>query len=356
MLNMNPERILIVRLSAIGDVIHALPCLNALRTAFPDAYIAWVVENIAADILYKHPQLDEVFIIPKKRWRKVKPRIWLNELVPFVRILRSKRFEIAFDFQGLTKSSIISRAAGTRVRVGFGGEDGREISKLINNTKIVPPTSAIHVVERNFSLLSALGITGNIPEPVIPIDPDAVVYIKEFLDRHNLDNKPLVGIQPGAGWTTKQLPLETYAELTNLIQEHLDYQVIYTWGPGEEEMIQELSTLAQKRGATPFIAPRTTIRQLVALVKACSLFVGGDTGPVHLAGALGIPVVAIYGSSDATRNAPYTPKLRLFQRTELPCVPCWKTKCPLDGDDYLRCLRSITAGELFKGIKGLLNL
>ena len=352
---MNPERILIVRLSAIGDVIHALPCLNALRTAFPDAYIAWVVENIAADILYNHPQIDDVFIIPKKRWRKFKPGIWLNELMPFIRMLRSKQFDVAFDFQGLTKSSIISRAADARVRVGFGGEDGREFSKLVNNTKIVPPASAIHVVERNFSLLSALGITGDIPEPVIPIDPDAVVYIKEFLDRKNPDNKPLISIQPGAGWTTKQLPLETYAELTNLIREHLDYQVIYTWGPGEEAMIQALATMAHKRGAAPLVAPPTTLRQLVALVKACSMIVGGDTGPVHLASALGIPVVAIYGSSDAKRNAPYTTKLRLFQRTELPCVPCWKTKCPLDGDDHLRCLRSIIPGELFNGIRALLH-
>lgn len=352
---MEPKRILIIRLSAIGDIIHTLPSLNALRQRFPEAYIGWVVEDFASDILQGHPQLDELFVIPKRKWRKPTLAIISREIFPFIKRLRDRKFDVAFDFQGLTKSSIIGYLSGAKMRVGFAGEDARELSSIFNNKKVVPPASARHVVKRNYSLLRALGINNFIPEAVIPIDDESVLYIDKFLAEANPNGKPLVAIQVTAGWETKQLPDDTFVELGLRIEKELGYRVIFLWGPGEENLIKRIVIAIKELGGSPIIAPPTTLRQLSALLKRCRLAIGGDTGPVHLAGALGVPVVSIFGGSDAARNSPYTSRQYILQKTEFPCVPCWKTRCPFKDRRYLQCLRSIKVDEIFRGVIALLN-
>lgn len=350
---MKLERILIVRLSSIGDVIHTLPCLNALRSHFPEAYIAWIVEDFASDLLRDHPQLDEVFIIPKKKWRKLSPGTFYREFLPFIKQLRQRNFDISFDFQGLTKSSILAWLSGAKIRVGFAGKDGRELSQLFNNKHIHPSAAARHVVKRNFALLRVLEINNFVPEAVIPVDDAADKYIEEFLARENPMNKPMVAIQIAAGWETKQLPQATWVGVALRVEKELGCRSVFTWGPGEENQVKPIITALKELGCKPIMAPPTTLRQLVALLRRCRLMVGGDTGPVHLAGALGLPVVSIFGASDAARNAPFTPRLFVLQKTNLPCVPCWKTHCRLKNKQHLLCLRSITVDEIFNGIEAL---
>lgn len=352
---MIPERILIIRLSAIGDVVHTLPCLNLLRQSFPQAYIAWVVEEIASDLLLGHPQLDEVFIIPKKRWRKLTSPAFYRELLPFIRQLRQRRFDIAFDFQGLTKSSMLGWLSGARLRVGFAGEDGRELSRFFNNKKILPPATARHVVKRNLSLLRAVGINNLTLDAVISNDTAAVKYIEGFLAKENPDNKPLVALQVAAGWETKQLPDETFVELALVMEKELGLRSLFVWGPGEDKLIKKIIIAVKELGGTSLMAPPTTLRQLVALLRRCELIIGGDTGPVHLGGALGLPVVSVFGGSDAARNAPFAPKQYVLQKTQFPCVPCWKTSCPQKKDEYLICLRSIKTEEILQGVEALLE-
>ncbi len=350
-----PERILIIRLSAIGDVIHALPCLHALRTKFPQAYIAWVVEDFAAALLRGHPQLDETFIIPKKRWRSFNPGVWYREVLPFIKKLRRHRFDVSFDFQGLTKSSIIGWLANIPFRVGFGDEDGREISRLFNNKKIVPPDTARHVIERNFSLLETVGIHPPIPSPVIPLVPDAVEYSERFLESTGSLGTPLMAVQPGAGWITKEIPGQTLIDVAVKSTKEHGLRTVFTWGPGEKESVQSMVTMVEQRGGDTLIAPSTTVPQLAALLSRCTLMLGGDTGPMHIAAGLGVPVVAVYGGSDAARNAPYGDKHYIIQKTERACVPCWKTRCPLNGDEHLRCLRNVGVKDIMNGIASVLE-
>ncbi len=352
---MDSKRILIIRLSAIGDVIHTLPCLNALRRQFPEAYIAWVVEDFVSDLVKDHPQLDEVFIIPKKKWRRFKPSTLTSEMLPFIKTLRSKKFDVSIDFQGLTKSSVLGYLSGAKMRLGFAGKDGRELSRFFNNTLILPPPSARHVVKRNYSLLRGLGIENSPSDAVIPMDDESVKYSEDFLKEHNPDGAPLIAIQVCAGWETKELPVDTVVELSVRLEKELGHRALFLWGPGEESSIKRVVKTVQERGGTPLIAPPTSLRQLAALIKECRLMIGGDTGPLHMAAVLDVPVVSIFGGSDAARNAPYTDRQYIIQRTDLPCVPCWKTRCPLKGNDHLRCLRSIEVGKILEGVTALLD-
>ena len=338
-------KILIVRLSAIGDVVHTLPSLNALRITFPDARIDWLVEETSAPLLKGHPQLDSLFVF-QKNWRKHFARHLFSQIISFFKKLRSQRYDWAIDFQGLTKSGLAAYASGARRVIGFGDKDGRELNKLFTNVKVRPPAN-LHVIERNLSLLAPLGIEN---PPVKFILPRFNVEIKEWNDP-----KPFVAINPGAGWLTKQLPLTTLAELGSRLYREKNLRIVITWGPGERGLAHKLQQLIAQRHGEAILAPPTDLPQLCTLISSARLFIGGDTGPTHLAAALGVPVLSYFGASDARRNRPYSPSAITIQKTHIHCVPCWKTRCRYKDKRRLVCLKSISAAELYTGAEKLLQ-
>jgi len=347
------DRFLIVRLGAIGDVAHTLPCLHAIRAAHPDAYIAWLVEELSAPLLRDHPELDEIFVIPKKRWRKNFWKTLLSEQRPFVRNLRSRRFDFAFDFQGLTKSGMWAWLSGARVRVGYGDTDGREFNKWFTNIKVRPPEKRRHVVERNLSLLSAIQIQPKDARAVLSIGGSDRKIADDFLSARGLaPSDKIVAINPGAGWITKQWIPEKISVLASRIATELKLPVVLTWGPGEEKLLEKvMSNIRPEAREKVWPAPKTTLREFIALLDRVSVFVGGDTGPTHLAAAKGIPIVAFFGGSDAHRNAPYLRRRVVVQKREVRCVPCWKTKCK--NKNFMECMKKIEVEELFQGVKRL---
>jgi lipopolysaccharide heptosyltransferase I len=344
------DRILIVRLSAIGDVIHTLPVLHALRVTKPRAHIGWVVEEPAAELLRGHPELNVLHVIPRKRWRTAFVRSLGREIIPFFRGLRSERYDVALDVQGLTKSGLVAWLSGARRRIGFGDKDGRELDKIFTNRKVAPRGGGIrHVIQRNLALLEPLGIHSVEVEFLIPLADAHERFVEEFFQREGIEGKP-IALNPGAGWITKRWALERFAQLAPRIQKELRRQVIICWGPGEESMAREIVRVAEQEGAKVTMIPRAGLLQLAAILKRCAAFVGGDTAPTHLAAAVGTPVVSFFGASDARRNAPWGARNIALQKKDLPCVPCWKTRCPLSGQDYLRCLKEITVEEVFNAL------
>ncbi len=342
-----PRNILIVRLSAIGDVIHTLPCLNALREAFPKAHIGWLVEELSAPLLRGHPQIDELFVIPKKKWRAHPIRSFFNGEKPaFYRRLRQTKWDAAVDFQGLTKSGLPLRVSGARLRIGFGDEDGRELNKLFTNRRIVPPPESRHVIERNLALLAPLGIQVT-PERVRCRFPDFSSEhetLKPFLE--SLAEPGFIAICPGAGWETKRWPADHFATLARrLADPELHPKAsrlsrVLVWGPGEKDLCREIVNRAELPPETLATAPPTGLRELAALLENAAVVVGGDTGPIHLAAALEIPVVGIYGGSDPVRNGPWGPASRRLLSTSAPCTVCWRRTC--DRPERLHCLHSIS--------------
>jgi len=343
------KKFLIVKLSAIGDVVHTIPALCAIRRAMPDAFIGWVVEELSSDLLKGHPYLDKLYVIPKSRWKGNYGKYLFTEIVPFFQGIARDKYDVTIDFQGLTKSGVVAYLSGAKIRIGFGDKDGRELNKIFINERITPPENKPHIIDRNLLLLKPLGIENPQYEFKINIPDEAYSYIENKLKINGVQSdEKFVFINPGAGWITKRIPLNMLGEVGKIIVEKYNLRVMLTYGPGEEKMVKELKEMI---GSKALISPETSLMQLTALLSRCKLFIGGDTGPTHLASVLDVPVVSFFGASDAKRNQPYGKKSYVIQLNELECVPCWKTKC-----EDLKCVKNITPEMLMKGVDELIAL
>lgn len=299
------SRILIVRLSAIGDALHGLPVLNALRDALPQAHLAWVVEGRVANLLRGHRALDELITLPR-RWLN-SPRAILN----LRQRLRSSRFDITIDVQGLTKSAIAAWLSGAPRRIGFDGRDGREISRWLNNELVLPQRT--HVVDRNLELLTGLGIYD--PEVRFDLDlsPADQQTARGIVEARGLEN--FVLLNPGAGWLSKLWPAQRYAAVARHLGTAYDLRTLVMWGNDAERAMAE--QIVSGAGGCAVMAPPTSLSELAAVAQRAVLFVGSDTGPLHLASAMGTPCVGLYGPSPLDRNGPYGPKHAGVQRMRL---------------------------------------
>jgi heptosyltransferase-1 len=286
-------RILIVRLSAIGDCIHGLPVLCALRDALPSAHLSWVVEGRTADLLRCHPALDAVVQL-RRRWLKSPFAIWQAR-----RQLRALRPDVAIDLQGLTKSAIAAWLSGAPTRVGFGGRDGRELASWLNNTLVEPLMT--HVIDRNLELLSPLGI---IPDDVrfgLPPFGDNVA-IGRFVRDRGLDTGFAL-LNVGAGWPSKRWPADRFAQVARYLGERYHVRSVVAWAGDEERRCADQIIVGA--GGFAHMAPPTTLLELAALCQRAKVFIGCDTGPLHLAAAIGTPSIGLYGATSARRNGPY---------------------------------------------------
>lgn len=289
-------RILIVRLSAIGDVLHGMPVLCALREALPQAFLAWVVEGVSTQLLRAHPALDELITVPRK-WLK-SPRTVLG----LRKKLHSLKFDVAIDMQGLTKSAVAARLSGAKVRIGYGGVDGRELSPWLNN-KLVEPTGT-HVIDRNLELLKPLGISNPAVQYRLEDTPEDLATAERMLAELRLTERFAV-INPGAGWPSKVWPAARYGEVARFLGQQHGVKSLVVWAGDQERAWAE--QIVAGSGGHGVLAPKTSLRELAALSRKAIMFVGSDTGPLHLAVAVGTPSVGMFGPMPAERNGPYGP-------------------------------------------------
>ncbi|MEX2170560.1 MAG: glycosyltransferase family 9 protein [Pirellulales bacterium] len=284
-----PERILLVRLSAIGDVIHGLPALNALRDAFPRAFITWIVEGRSAELLEGHPALDQVVLLPRGWWRS------LTQVRQLRRKLREYRFDTTVDLQCLTKSALVAWLSGAPRRLGAAGRNGRELSKWFNN--VLTPVAARHVIEHYLGLLEPLGISSPQVRFDLPEREDEADFAAETLEDMGLALGKFVVLNPGAGWPSKLWPAERYGALAQQLARHHGLASLALWGGADELPLAE--RIVDSSGGHAVLAPATSLRQLAAVTRRAALFVGSDTGPMHLAVAVGVPTVSLHGVSRA---------------------------------------------------------
>ncbi len=290
-------RIAIVRLSAIGDVIHGLPVLCALREQFPQATLAWVVEDRASVLLREHPALDELITVP---------RGWLKSPLAILRLRRRLRAflpDATIDLQGLTKSAVAARLSGARLRIGFGDEKGRELSWWLNNR--LARTCHPHIIDANLELLRPL----KIDSPTVRFDiPETEVdreTAQQMLDEAEL-TAGFALINPGAGWRSKRWPLDRYAAVARHLGSTCGLPSLVVWGgQWERDWAEEIVAGSKGHGR---LASRTSLMELASLCRRAKLLVGSDTGPLHLAAAVGTPCVGLYGPMSAERNGPYGPQ------------------------------------------------
>lgn len=316
-------RILIVKLSSIGDVVHAMPAAAALRRAFPDAHMTWAVERVAAPLLVGSPMLDDVVVLDTRRWRRtLRSAATWRAAAASVRALR-RRFDLAFDFQGLLKSAAIMRLSGAAVRIGFATDVLREPASRFAYTRQVAVAAAEHVIRKNLRLAAAGGAAA--PEryefPFPPLDEPAAAVARRL---ESLGAERFVILNPGGGWVTKLWPAERFAALADIVWDRFGLASVVTCGPGEEALAQAITSGA-RTGRAAYVP--TTLLEFVALARRARLFVGGDTGPLHLAAAAGAPIVGVYGPTEPERNGPFAPQDRTVGR-DIPCrVNCHRRTC-----------------------------
>jgi heptosyltransferase-1 len=341
------ERILVVKLSAIGDIIHTLPAVAALRQAYPEAWLAWLVERAGANLLRGNPDLDELITVDTRGWRA---NWWmgLRHIWYLTRHLRRANFDLCIDFQGLIKSALLAYCSGAPQRVGFPRQLCREpLSALFTNAHGPLIDPRVHVVDQAVELLKALDVTTTERRFTIPLsEADEHFAERVWRDVGLRSDVPVVILHPGAAWKTKQWGELNYARLNDALIRRFQVRTLLTWGPGEESVVQHVVRAA---GYAPAIAPATTLLQLAALMTRSRVFVGGDTGPLHLAAAVGTSTVALFGPTSPQRNGPYGPGHVILHR-ELPCSHCYQRTC-----NHWECLPAIDVDMVVNAVGSLLE-
>jgi lipopolysaccharide heptosyltransferase I len=284
-----PRRILIVRLSAIGDVIHGLPVLCALREALPEAFVGWVVEDTSGGLLEGHPALDALIRVPRG-WLK-----WPSEVWRLRRQLHELHFDVAIDLQCLTKSAIAAWLSGAPRRIGKAGEDGREFSRWLHNELVT--AGGNHVIEHYLQMLQPLGIDTSVVRFALPERAADAQVAQQFIHAFKLEPRGFAILNPGAGWSSKIWPAERYGELAHCLWKSHGLPSVAVWGGSGERRLAERIVASSSGHAQ--LAPPTTMTELAALCRRAALFVGSDTGPMHMAVAVGTPTISLHGPSRA---------------------------------------------------------
>lgn len=304
----HPESILIVRLGAMGDVLHAMPAVAALRKACPAARIGWVIERRWSELLVggnegaaatigTRPLVDAVHTVDTRAWRKrlLLAGTW-REIARSVGSIRSTKYEIAVDFQGAIKSALPARFSGAKTIYGF-AEPKESAATLWYGKKI--RATAAHVIDQNLQLASAVvNRTLDAETTELPRSHKAEEWCEQILQERGLTHFAL--LNPGSGWGAKCWPAERYAAVAKRLG-GAGLRSLVNFGPGEESLAETIAR-ASGRAAEPVSCD---LAELIAITRRAALFVGGDTGPMHLAATLKVPTVALFGPTDPARNGPY---------------------------------------------------
>jgi heptosyltransferase-1 len=295
-------RFLIVRLGALGDVVHAIPVAAALRRAFPASRIDWLVSAKHREILDLVPVIDRRLVINDRS-----DALGGTSMLAAVRELRAAHYDVALDLQGLIKSALLARSSGAPRVIGFSSRYAREgLARLFYTEAFDPgrgglyaPGETRHVVDINLSLLQTLGVTSATAE--FPIDAVDSAAARSAADR---TGGRYALLNPGAAWPNKRWPPARFAAVAAALRRAHGLMSVVLWGPGEEALAQEVVAAAE---GSAVASPKTSIADLVALARGAAVMVSGDTGPTHIAGALGTPLVGIYGPTRPSRNGPMAP-------------------------------------------------
>ena len=330
------SRFLIVRLGALGDVVHAIPVAAALRRAFPGATIDWLVSAKHREILDLVPVIDRRLVINDRGEASGG-----TSLLSAIGDQRRTRYDVAIDLQGLIKSAVLARASGAPRVIGFSSRYARERAARLFYTEafdpgrggLYDPRETRHVVDLNLAVLSRLGITTSAREfPIEERDTDAAKAARRLAgERYALLN-------PGAAWPNKRWPPVRLAAIASELRARHGLMSVVLWGPGEEPLAAEVIAAA---GGAAVASPKTTIADLVALARPAALMVSGDTGPTHIAAALGTPIVGFYGPTRPARNGPLSP-LDVTVSRDSVCQCHHLRRCTLDR----MCLLDIEVGEV----------
>ena len=340
------RKILLIKPSSLGDCLHALPVLNALHHALPDAQIHWLINQQYADLFKNHPAIQSLVIFHRQRFHSRTTILsFLEEIAQLVAKLRSERFDLVIDLQGLFRSALMSRATAARVRLGLANV--REWAQLFYTHQLQPPPANIHAVDRYMRTLDTLGIPSDQRDFSFPIDPQAAHSVDKLLTRAGLPAPhKFVLVIPGARWLSKRWAPHRFAQVIDHLQNQLSLPCVLTGTSDETQLCAQIAQDCKSKPAN--FAGRTSLVELAALTNRCELVLGHDSGTIHLAVALSKPLVCIIGPTDPSLTGPYGREDSIL-KADVPCAPCRLTVCEKN-----ECMESITVHSVVAKIRSLL--
>lgn len=341
--------VLIVRTSALGDIVHGMPVAAALKARYPACRLTWLVEERYRGLIEGLACVDRCVSV---RFQSGYPAGSAAERakrhVALVRWLRRARFDASIDVQGLVRSGVLGLLSRATIRIGFPREHLREpVSALFSNVRPSDVPARAHVIDRNLALLRPLGIRSRCRDVPLAASRRAKERLaRYFCDVEGEDRLPRVALQPAAGWSSKQWAPQGYARIGDRLVEEAGARVFVLWGPGERSIAEAVKGRMRRPAR---LVPDMGVESLMAFVGACDLLVGGDSGPLHLACALGVPVVGLYGPSDPVRNGPFRGVYRVVA-ARVGCGPCYRRSCsePV-------CMASIDPDAVWDAVRGVLD-
>lgn len=327
-----PKRILIVKLSSLGDIVQSLPVGAKLREKYPAAEITWIANSKYIELLQLVPDIDKVIPFERNQWGK--PLRFFNtlkEFIGFIRNIQRQHFDKVLDLQGLFRSGLITFLSRAPDRIGFA--EAREGACLFYTHRVEVPSKRINAVERYLRLAEYLG------EPVFNINP---VFERLFKQEQSY-----IVINPGSRWLTKHWPVQRFVQVIDRIQKAYEINIVLIGDENDKDIAMNI--VNHVSSPVTDLTGKTNLRQLTSVLGGCKLLITNDSGPMHLASALGKPVVALFGPTDSLLTGPWGKRHKILQ-SKVWCSPCFKRKCK-----NTRCMEAITVAEVSGAVEDILQ-
>ena len=338
------NRILLTRLKYIGDIVLTTPLVHTLRDTFPGAYIAYLGDSKGVSLLENNPYLDKIYSIDFEH----------NSLLKQCRLffeLNREHFDLVIDLFCNPRSALLSFATRAPVRVG-GDLHGRGKLYTVRIRDDGRPKSAVIFHQQS---LDAAGIEGKFFAPEIFLTEDERTEARRYLGWQGIDvARPLVALHAGGTWPAKLWPAERFAELADLLRAKSGAQILLTRGPKDAEVVQKVE---DNSVGTVLSLPVLPLRQLAAIISLCSAFVANDSGPMHIAAAVGTPTIGLFGPGEETIWFPYTPEFpggsskHIALRRNVPCHPCHLNVCNRSGEEYMECMKLLSVSDVYEAVR-----
>lgn len=304
------QRILVIKPRAIGDVLLSTPVLPNLRREFPSAQMDFLVESFASPVLDGNPFIDRIVTYDTR----------VDSSISIISRVRKNHYDLVIDLFANPRTAIIVLLSGARYRVGFPFKWRRVAYNII----VRPRSGQVHNVEFNLDALRRLGIDVASTAPSFDLDDASREFARTFVEENNLTAGSFLAINIGGGWEIKRWPIDKFIELSSMIDTRLHRRVVVLYGPSEEAGAAKIA-----RSSSAVLAPRTSLKQMGAILSLSKLMITNDSGPMHIAAALGVPTLAIFGPTSPHLQGPYGNISEIVRNERLDCLECNLTKCPI---------------------------